>query len=744
MKVLHKTLAGLTLAGLIGTAVYAARPIDSVVVKPTSDERIIPSTAAMEPGFNYSTGFEAAEGFEARNPLFTYPPNTNPPSGWIRLQPNNPPAGPACGTGPYCWGTTTAANRSTREPHIDTVHPFGGVGQHLRISTDRTTRTNVTGFNVGIDARIPNSGSVLPRPNAPNTVSMEIAITNAFGMDYIVQPQHVGAGYRLTATMFYAGGGIYTIDSACGAVASAYMPFGIDGTQIGWAPPGACTAGLCVGGTNNGLACPPAVCTDPVYQNFTIGWDTCKGEVLFYYGGVRVFPACISGKCVGGRDNTAPCALNTDCRATCMWTPGTSTDQLLIYGDNFPGSSADIDNVQITMQDAASTPCGDHFISYGCGEQCEIGPGEDTNCPGRCLPDCTCSPICTANNPCPLVNGANGPYLTSSGFYTYNGSSPFVEIDDCGSTTRLGAVLDTSIGIPDVGGAIGYNDDCGTGQYGGGSDPNASCFGLTGMFNSCTCVPGGALTIEADSFGSPPEAGSSTIINVNKKVVCAGALAGACCDSNGHDGDPSGCTDNVASADCRGAFDTWYGNGKCAAIQCACIPDCTGRECGDDGCGGICLPNNCDDGKQCTDDSCSAAGLCVHVNNDANTCTDGLVCTINDHCVAGACVVEQRVCNDNNICNGVETCVEPTGCTNPPDLVCDDGLFCNGVEFCDPILGCQDGPDPCDPIREVCDEVNDVCKPAPIPTVSEWGMVALALLLLIGAKVYFGRRQATA
>ena len=30
----------------------------------------------------------------------------------------------------------------------------------------------------------------------------------------------------------------------------------------------------------------------------------------------------------------------------------------------------------------------------------------------------------------------------------------------------------------------------------------------------------------------------------------------------------------------------------------------------------------------------------------------------------------------------------------------------------------------------------------PIPTVSEWGLVVLTLLLLTGAKIYFGRRRA--
>jgi hypothetical protein len=36
------------------------------------------------------------------------------------------------------------------------------------------------------------------------------------------------------------------------------------------------------------------------------------------------------------------------------------------------------------------------------------------------------------------------------------------------------------------------------------------------------------------------------------------------------------------------------------------------------------------------------------------------------------------------------------------------------------------------------------CPHNPIPTVSQWGLVVLTLLLLTGAKVYFGRRRADA
>jgi hypothetical protein len=43
-----------------------------------------------------------------------------------------------------------------------------------------------------------------------------------------------------------------------------------------------------------------------------------------------------------------------------------------------------------------------------------------------------------------------------------------------------------------------------------------------------------------------------------------------------------------------------------------------------------------------------------------------------------------------------------------------------------------------------CNVTTGFCEPPPcgeIPTVSEWGLAVLTLLLLIGAKIYFARRQ---
>jgi hypothetical protein len=71
----------------------------------------------------------------------------------------------------------------------------------------------------------------------------------------------------------------------------------------------------------------------------------------------------------------------------------------------------------------------------------------------------------------------------------------------------------------------------------------------------------------------------------------------------------------------------------------------------------------------------------------------------------------------------------------PPGACCDH----------DPFGGCQDDRAldecvcrKCEWFEErTCAQVD--CTREPIPTVSEWGLVILTLLLLTGAKIYFGR-----
>lgn len=96
-------------------------------------------------------------------------------------------------------------------------------------------------------------------------------------------------------------------------------------------------------------------------------------------------------------------------------------------------------------------------------------------------------------------------------------------------------------------------------------------------------------------------------------------------------------------------------------------------------------------------------------------CDDGVGCT-DDTCVSSSCVFTP----DN---------------TNCPD----DGLYCNGTESCNATLDCVSSGDPCP--GQVCDEENDACEVEPIPAVSEWGMVIIALIILTAGTLLQGRYE---
>ena len=141
-----------------------------------------------------------------------------------------------------------------------------------------------------------------------------------------------------------------------------------------------------------------------------------------------------------------------------------------------------------------------------------------------------------------------------------------------------------------------------------------------------------------------------------------------------------------------------------------------------------CLKNVCD-----ADD-----GECKMLFIDAGViCDDGAPCTYNDACDGGGkCIGTGKACDDGNWCNGTETCNPDTGvcedndappvddniaCTVdicdpekktinhvPDDTLCDDDQYCNGLESCNPSSGCQNGTavacndfDPC--TIDVCD-----------------------------------------
>lgn len=92
------------------------------------------------------------------------------------------------------------------------------------------------------------------------------------------------------------------------------------------------------------------------------------------------------------------------------------------------------------------------------------------------------------------------------------------------------------------------------------------------------------------------------------------------------DGDPGssdpGCIPNCTGKECGndgcGGSCGNCPNGSCIAQECVCIPNCAGKDCGDNGCGGNCGP--------CTGGQCSTLGKCETAGTGVCTKTTTIAC----------------------------------------------------------------------------------------------------------------------
>ncbi len=179
----------------------------------------------------------------------------------------------------------------------------------------------------------------------------------------------------------------------------------------------------------------------------------------------------------------------------------------------------------------------------------------------------------------------------------------------------------------------------------------------------------------------------------------------------------------------------------------------------DNDCDGSIDEDTCDDGNECTQDSCLGEAGCEHQPQDGLECKDGNICTVADHCVAGECVGSPVICDDSNPCTD-DLCNPEGGCAYVPNhLPCDDlepctvgdvcsegdcvgtqvpcdcavdkdcaaledGNLCNGSLFCDQaeipykcrvdeasVVSCPPSTDIC--LASVCDPVTGKCSLVP-------------------------------
>jgi hypothetical protein len=79
------------------------------------------------------------------------------------------------------------------------------------------------------------------------------------------------------------------------------------------------------------------------------------------------------------------------------------------------------------------------------------------------------------------------------------------------------------------------------------------------------------------------------------------------------------------------------------------------------------------------------------------------------------CQPDGASCDDNNVCNGIETCDPILNCQAGTPLDCDDQNLCT-TDSCDPLTGCANVPVEC-PAGEQCDPEDGECKVPPECTV---------------------------
>ena len=245
---------------------------------------------------------------------------------------------------------------------------------------------------------------------------------------------------------------------------------------------------------------------------------------------------------------------------------------------------------------------------------------------------------------------------------------------------------------------------------GGSCDDGDACTG------DGTCIAGACVAQLNDACPCSPAAPCPSVGICDGAYQCTAGKcvkqpAVVCADS----GNP--CRPNVCNPT----------SGECGTINVADVPCTDGNLCTrNDFClGGQCTGDvvSCNDGNECTDDTCDA-GFCFNVPNEA-PCDDGdPICTLLDRCSEGVCQgFNACSCQTDSQCLGKDPdgrCNGRWGCVdNLCQPIPDTEVFCSDPDPYDCVdIACNDATGQCDVSigapNDPCDDgtactANDVC-----------------------------------
>ncbi len=448
----------------------------------------------------------------------------------------------------------------------------------------------------------------------------------------------------------------------------------------------ACVAGKCVIGAlkscDDGNPCTTDAC-DPILgcsktnddglpcsdgSACTVG-DACKGGACLP-GASKTCPdgdSCKSwtcndanGKCEStATANGTSCSDGTLCTAGDICTAGSCAGKPVDCDDKNPCTLDTCDPIAQCKHDAANTPCDDN-------NACTT----DDVCAAK---KCNGTPInvateCGDGNPCTTdtCDKIAGCIYTANTLGCNDGNACTIG-DTCASKVCKSGTNTCS---------CQQDSDCAASEDGNLCNGTLFC-DKSGVSNQCKVNP--ATIITCSTLGDGP-CSQTTCDPQSGKCAALNVPDGKSCDADG-----SVCTSNdacVAGACVPGALKSCNDNNVCTDDACdsvlGCVNTANVSPCDSDGnactqndtCSGkICLvgPTKvCDDGVDCTTDSCNhATGFCVFDPAPTTVaCDDGNACTLGDKCNAAG------------------------QCAGGASASCDDGIACT-ADFCDPVMGCS-------------------------------------------------------
>jgi hypothetical protein len=174
-----------------------------------------------------------------------------------------------------------------------------------------------------------------------------------------------------------------------------------------------------------------------------------------------------------------------------------------------------------------------------------------------------------------------------------------------------------------------------------------------------TCSQDGMSYVEEDCGLKHVCVGAECVswLCIPGEPLCDGAFATLCNDQG--------------SGPAAGGEDCALSGKYCIGGECiACFPDCFGKMCGDDGCGGSC--GDCDDDNPCSKDTCEVATFVCKHSPVKGCCLADSECDDKDACTADSCV--------NNTCVQGYLCCDAHADCEDADTACTQDLCLN--EFC--------------------------------------------------------------